>query len=310
LALMEIDADRAVVVQERRYESRQFEDFGAVVARFVAETGAVFERAGFGIAGPVIDGVCKATNLPWVIDARGLSRQLGVPAAIVNDFVAVARGVGRLSPADLVCINPGERVATAPIAILGAGTGLGEAFLVWNGASHDVVSSEGGHADFAPRDERQIGLLRRLLARYGHASYERVVSGMGLVEIYECLREAGVAPEGEAVRAALDRGEDLGAVVGAHALAGDDALSEATIDLFVDVYGAEAGNVALKVVARGGVYLAGGIAPKILSRLTDGRFRAAFVDKGRFRALMETIPVWVVTHPEVGLVGAASAAVT
>ncbi len=306
---MEIDAERAVISHERRYESARFAGFGDVVDRFVAETGATFERAGFGIAGPVIDGACKATNLPWTIDARGLSSKLGVPAVVVNDFVAVALGVGRLSPADLASINPGERVATAPVAILGAGTGLGEAFLVWNGARYDVVSSEGGHADFAPRDERQIGLLRRLMARYGHVSYERVVSGMGLVEIYEYLRDGCAMPEGRDVRAAIDRGEDLGAVVGAHALAGDDALSEATIDLFVDAYGAEAGNVALKVVARGGVYLAGGIAPKILAKLTDGKFRGAFIDKGRFRGLMETIPVWVVTHPEVGLLGAAAAAV-
>lgn len=308
LALLEIDSKRSTVLHKCRYESAGFGGLGEIVDQFVADTHAVFERAGFGFAGPVIHGACRATNLPWGVDTTSLSKQLAVPTVLVNDFVAVALGVGRLSVDDLVCLNRVESAATAPIAVVGAGTGLGEAFLFWTGVRYAVVSSEGGHADFAPRDERQLGLLRRLLAKYGHASYERVVSGIGLREIYEYLRDASVALESPAVRDALARGEDLGAVVGEHALVRDDALCDATMELFVDAYGAEAGNAALKVVARGGVYIAGGIAPKILARLTDGRFRAAFVDKGRFRAMMESLPLWVVTDPDVGLVGAAVAA--
>jgi glucokinase len=308
IALADVTADRVRFVIERRYESHAHEGLGEIVDAFLRETKEPFDRAGFGIAGPVVDGVCKATNLPWVVDEREIAKRVHVPAHVVNDFVAVALGVNRLEASDLVEINRGERIERAPVAILGAGTGLGEAFLVWNGARYEVIPSEGGHADFAARDERQIGLLRAIIAKHGRASVERVVSGLGLVEIYHYLRDAKVAPESEVVRAALDRGEDLGAVVGQHALEGDDPLCEATIDLFVDAYGAEAGNIALAVLARGGVYVAGGIAPKILAKLTDGRFRAAFVDKGRFRSLLESIPLHVITHPNVGLVGAAVAA--
>lgn len=309
VALADIDATGIHFAVEKRYESHAFAGLEAIVDRFIAQTSARFDRAGFGIAGPVIGGVSKATNLPWVVDASALSARFGVPAALVNDFVAVAMGVGRLDASELAVIQQGVPEPNGPIAILGAGTGLGEAFLLWNGTRYDVVASEGGHADFAPRDERQIGLLRRLIQKHGHVSYERVVSGIGVVEIYEYLRDAKVAPESNAVRDALARGEDLGAVVGSHALAGDDPLCEATVDLFVDAYAAEAGNVALKVIARGGVFLAGGIAPKILPKLTDGRFRAAFLDKGRFRSLLETLPVSVVTRPTVGLLGAVVAAI-
>ena len=308
LAIAEIEPSGVRFVDEKRYDSHAFAGLDTIIDRFVAETPSAFERAGFGIAGPVIGGVCRATNLPWVVASSTISSRLRKPVALINDFEAVALGVGKLDAANLVTIQAGTRVDDAPIAIIGAGTGLGEAFLVSNGTRRIVVPSEGGHADFAPRDERQIGLLRRLIAKFGRVSYERVVSGMGLIEIYHYLRDERIAPESPAVRAALARGEDLGAVVGKHAVDGDDPLCTATIDLFVDVYGAEAGNAALKVVARGGVYLAGGIAPKILSKLTDGRLRAAFVDKGRFRPLLETIPLWVVTHANAGLVGAAFAA--
>lgn len=309
VALVEVDHTGPRIALERRYDSQAFAGLAPIVEAFLSETGVRAERASFGVAGPVVEDRCVATNLPWVVDARQLERTLGLgPTRLLNDFEAVAYGVLHVQEKDLVVLNPGTRVPRAPIAVLGAGTGLGEAFLIWAGDGYQVVPSEGGHVDFAPRDELQIGLLRYLLARHARVSYERVVSGIGLRNIYAYLRDTGVAPESPAVRDAIARGEDLGKVVGTHAVAGTDALSSATIDLFVSVYGAEAGNMALKVVARGGVFVAGGIATKILPRMTDGRFRAAYVDKGRLSSLVESIPAYVITDPRVGLIGAAMAA--
>lgn len=309
LALVDVDDCSATVVLERRYESASFADLDAIVAAFIDETGERGERACFAIAGPVFDNRSEATNLPWVVDARALRAARGLgPTRLINDFVAVAYGVLRLDERDLVTINPGARDPRGPIAVLGAGTGLGEAILVSVHGRYEVIPSEGGHADFAPRNEQEIGLLRWLLERHEHVSWERVVSGLGLRNIYAYLAETGAAPESEEVRAALARGEDLGALVGMHAVSGSDRLSAATVDLFVGAYGAEAGNLALKVVATGGVFVAGGIAPKILPCMTDGRFRQAFVSKGRLSNLVARIPVFVVTRTDVGLIGAAVAA--
>jgi glucokinase len=309
LAIVDVGTDSVAVELNERYDSRKYAGLAPIIHAFVEKTSAKFERASFGIAGPVIDNRCEATNLPWVVDGNDVARELNIGSALlVNDFVAAAYGVLRMTDADLVMINPGERIPRAPIAVLGAGTGLGEAILVHTGQHYEVVSSEGGHADFAPRDEVQDGLLRFLRKRHGRVSYERVVSGkLGIPSIYEYLRDSGIARESDAMREALARGEDLGALVGTHALAGTDALSQATVELFVSAYGAEAGNLALKVIARAGVFVCGGIAPKILPRMTDGVFRRAFVDKGRLSHLVEGIPVHVVTHPHVGLVGAAVA---
>jgi glucokinase len=316
LALFDVGDAVVTPVVERRYVSGDHAGLGEIVRAFLADVGDRGERACFAIAGPVVDQRTEATNLPWVIDGRDLARDLALgPTVLINDFVAVAYGVLRLRDDDVVVLNAGARDPTAPIAVLGAGTGLGEAFLHFTpgaagGAAgrYHVIPSEGGHVDFAPRSELEIGLLRWLLARHHRVSYERVVSGLGLRNIYGYLRETGAAPESPDVRAALDRGEDLGAVVGQHALAGTCALCRATIELFVSAYGAEAGNLALKVVARGGVFVAGGIAPKLRPMMADGTFRRAYLDKGRLSDLIETIPAYLVTHPNVGLLGAAVAA--
>jgi glucokinase len=308
LAVVDLGASEARVEFERRYNSRAHSGLGAILEAFLAETGAKAERAAFGVAGPVVEQRCEATNLPWVVDAGHLRDAYGLgPTRLLNDFEAVAYGVPRLGAEDLVTLNRGAPVARAPIAVLGAGTGLGEAFLFWTGEGYRCLPSEGGHTDFAPRNELEIGLLRYLLARHHRVSYERIVSGMGLRNIYAYLRDTGVAAETPEVRAAIERGEDHGALIGAHAIAGTCPLSQATLDLFVSAYGAEAGNLALKAVARGGVYLAGGIAPKILPKLTDGHFRQAYIDKGRLSPLVESIPAYVVINPRVALIGAAIA---
>lgn len=308
LAHAEAGASGATLGRTTRFDSGAYASLLPMVQEFLAGGAEGFDAACFGVAGPLVEQRCEATNLPWVLDARELSAALGGrPVVLLNDFVTVARAVPLLGASELVELCPGERAPRGPIAVLGAGTGLGEAFLVWGGDRYVVVPSEGGHGDFAPQNELQLGLLRWLLARHEHVSYERVVSGLGLRNVYAYLREAGVAPESPAVREALARGEDLGAVVGTHGVARTDPLCEATLDLFVDAYGAEAGNLALRVLARGGVFLAGGIAGKLLPRLRDGRFRAAYGAKGRLSSVVASIPVYAIAQPQLALLGAAAA---
>jgi glucokinase len=216
--------------------------------------------------------------------------------ALINDFFAVALGVPMLAPSDLLALNAGTRVANAPIAILGAGTGLGQAILVHDGVKYNVVPSEGGHADFAPQDEEQTRLFLALLKKYGHVSWERLLSGMGLVNIDNFLR--GVDREYD---------EAIPIEIASLADSGDD-IANRTFEIFVDIYGAEAGNMALRVLARGGVYLAGGIAAKNLRHFTTGRFVESFLRKGRFLDVMRAIPIDVIANANVGLIGAAEAA--
>lgn len=296
-------------VFERRYPSAEHTEFVHVVRKFLAETGARPDRACFGIAGPVVNDVCRTTNLPWLIDARTLEADTEIAKIrLINDFHANAASVEALSEADVVELHPGGQEPRGPIAILGAGTGLGQAFLFHTGSSYEVIASEGGHCDFAPRTEEEIGVLRYLIKKYdGHVSYERLISGMGLVNLYEALREMGHAKESDAVRAEMAAG-DAAAVVSRHGLAKDDALSDRALTLFCSIYGAEAGNLALKLMATGGVFLAGGIAPKILERLKDGSFTKAYTDKGRLSPLVERIPVRVITNPLAPIIGAAKVA--
>jgi glucokinase len=296
-------------VFERRYPSGEHKDFTDIVKKFLAEAGQTPQRACFGIAGPVQDDVCRATNLPWVIEGRALEAATGIRSIrLINDFHANAASVEVLRDEDTVSLKAGTRDPKGPVAILGAGTGLGEAFLFHSGTQYHVVASEGGHADFAPRTEEEIGVLRYLIKKFGgHVSYERILAGKGLVNLYEALREMGHAPESEAVRAEFER-EDPPAVVSRRGLDKSDALCDRALSLFCAVYGAEAGNLALKVMASGGVFVAGGIAPKILPRLQDGTFTQAFLDKGRLTRLVEGIPVRVITNPIAPILGAASVA--
>ena len=311
--LLALVDERGAVSCEHRYESAKFARFELVVDQFLAdvraERGADMPtpaRACFAVAGPVVNDKCQATNLPWWMDARDIERAAGIgKVRLVNDFHAQAMAVLALPASDLVEIFPGTSAPNGPIAILGAGTGLGEAFLFHAGGAYEVVASEGGHGDFAPTSERQIELLRYLTAKFGgHVSYERILSGRGLVNCYEFLRDRGYGREREAVRAALTA-EDPAAVVSRFGLSGEDGLCDTAIDLFVEIYGQEAGNLALKLMATGGVYLCGGIAPRMLGRLQHGPFQAAYAGKGRLGALVRTIPVRVVTNARSGLLGAA-----
>lgn len=293
------------------YPSARYASLQALVKEFLGAGAHGIGRACFGVAGPVSAEKCRATNLPWLIDARALEEALEIPrVALVNDFYALSIGIGELSESDLATLNDVPADPHGPWVVLGAGTGLGQAVLHEGaGGRREVLSSEGGHTDFGPRNELEIELLRFMLRRHDHVSYERLVSGPGLVAVYEFLRERGPAKESQAVREALEADPaGAAAVVSTFGLEGRDGLCAQALDLFCSIYGAEAGNLALKVVARGGVYVAGGIAPKILKKLQEGAFMKAFLDKGRLRHVLEATPVRVVLNPEVGLLGAAAIA--
>jgi len=287
------------------YPSRSHASLEAIVASFVSSHPAELTGACFGVAGPVKNGRSETTNLPWVVEAKSLSRQLGLPGVgLINDLEANAWGIGALGPSDCESLQPGAPNSTGNAALISAGTGLGEAGLLWTGEGHIPVASEGGHADFAPRNDTEVDLLKYLRVRYGHVSYERVLSGPGLRNVYEFLRDTGRAAEPSSLADELAH-SDPAAAITRHALAGDSSLCEQALELFVSIYGAEAGNHALRFSASGGGFLGGGIAPKIIRKLQEPRFIEAFYDKGRLKPVMELIPVHVITNDLTALLGAA-----
>jgi glucokinase len=305
LALFETDrSGRLRGRDERTYPSREYQGLGLIVARYQREVPAPIERAAFGVAGPVKDGVCVTTNLPWVIEAKSLAALLRLPVAgLLNDLESTAWGLGELGDEDTLTLQRGT-AAAGNSAIIAAGTGLGEAGLFWNGRRHIPFATEGGHADFAPRSTIEDELLNHLRARFGRVSWERVVSGPGLVEVHDFL--AGPA-HGETVEANL--GEDRAATISHAALAGESEVALRALDLFLSMYGAEAGNLALKTLSTAGMYIGGGIAPRIVDRLKTGTFLEAFLDKGRMRPLLEAMPVRVVLNDRTALLGAARQAI-
>jgi glucokinase len=295
------------LVSEQVFSSRDYSELGEIVSKFLQDAAAPPDLACFGIAGPVRNGRVETSNLPWVIEQSRLAKQIQLPSTLlINDLEANAWGIGALGPQDLLPLN---RVASSVgnQAIIAPGTGLGEAGLYWDGSQHQVFASEGGHADFAPRGNLQIELLQYLESRYGHVSYERVLSGPGLVNVYEFLRGKGYGDEPAGFAAQLDH-EGAAAAISHAALDGTNRLAEQALDLWISVYGAEAGNLALKAMATGGIFLGGGISPKILPKLTGPLFMRAFLEKGRLRPLLESIPVQVVTNDKAGLLGAARCA--
>jgi len=296
------------LISERVFPSREHSELGEIVTQFLHDSGTHPEAACFGIAGPVRNGRVETSNLPWVIEQSRLAKQIELPATLlINDLEASAWGIGALCAADLVPLNQVSGPAIGNQAVIAPGTGLGEAGLFWDGSRHHVFACEGGHTDFAPQGDLQIELLRFLKARFGHVSYERVLSGPGLVNVYEFLRDAGCGKESSALAAEMQK-KDPAAVISGAALDGTDPLAEKALDIFIAVYGAEASNLALKTMATGGLFLAGGISPKILPKLKGPLFIEAFVNKGRLRPLVESIPVQVVTNEKAGLLGAARCA--
>jgi glucokinase len=288
----------------RTWPSRDHAGLAEILATACASSGISPSAATIGIAGPVRNGRCEATNLPWIVDASDLARDLGLArVGLLNDLEANAHGLAALGPEDLETLQEGAADAQGNRAIISAGTGLGEAGLFWDGRRHLPFATEGGHATFAPADALQADLWRVTTQRFGHASVERVLSGPGLVNIIDFLRDTGRGDEPATLRAQLDSG-DGGAAISEAAAAGVE-IAEHALDLFAAIYGAEAGNLALKVMATGGVYLGGGIAPKILPWLKRAAFLDAFLAKGRMRGLLESMPIRVVLNDRCALLGAA-----
>jgi glucokinase len=308
LGIFKREGDGLTLTREAILASRDFDSLEAAIDHFLgAGPRTEIDALCIGIAGPVVDGRCVATNLAWQVDERTLAYKLGAARArLLNDLEAAAHGVLMLGEEQLRCLQSGVP-RRGNIAVIAAGTGLGEAIIVTDGVRRTVIASEGGHADFAPRGDLEENLLRFLRREFGHVSYERVLSGPGLYNIYRFLREAAVAPQSKTVAARLLDG-DPSATIAECALAGADPLCVKTLDVFASIYGAEAGNLALKALAVGGVVITGGIAPKILAKLTDSTFIEAFRDKGRLAPLMRSLPVHVVIEPRAPLLGAAKVA--
>ena len=299
------------VTRRHTFESRAFGSLEDVIRAFLGDRAPRITAGAFGVAGPVVGGRCVATNLPWVVDARTLSRRLGIGrVTLLNDLVALALGAIAVAPSKLRVLGGAGRPRRrgASVAVLAAGTGLGEALLVWDGERYVPTATEGGHVEFGPRDDREVDLLRVMRARFGHVSYERLVSGAGLGHLYDFLRDERGLGESRARTAALASAADRNAEITRMGLAGESRTAVAALELFASIYGAEAGNLALKSLATGGVLVCGNIANRMLPVLERGGFMKAFVAKGRFEPLMRTIPVAVVTDSEVGLAGALRAA--
>lgn len=310
LALYECRGENLQCVHANSYASSRFAAFDRVVSDFLTQVPSPIGAACFGVAGPVSEGRCQTTNLPWVLDEEELVASTGIPRIrLLNDLQAMALGLLRLSPEQLIELNPDAQTRNGNKAVVAAGTGFGEALLYWDGQIHHAIATEGGHADFAPNTPEEDGLLLYLRNQFGgHVSYERILSGPGLYNVYQYLRDRDGARESPALIERLQAGGDPGQVIGQFGLDQGDRLCLDSLRLFASIYGAEAGNWALKTLAVGGVLIGGGIAPKILSVLQGGEFWSAFCRKGRFAGLLKSLSVKVSLNPDAGLLGAVHSA--
>ena len=308
LAVYAAESGLSAPLAESTFPSGRYSSLEALIDDFRAHTHLPFESAVFGVAGPVVDGKATVTNLPWRMEEAGLERALGVKRVkLLNDLESIANAVPSLEAKDLHTLRSGQPVERGPIAIVAPGTGLGEAFLTWERKRYKAHASEGGHASFAPVNEEQLAMLGFLQGKLGHISYERVCSGLGIPNIYAFYKESERCPEPEWLTEKLAAAPDPTPVIVETALAQPEcAICRCTLEMFVAILGGEAGNMALKVLATGGVYLGGGIPPRILPVLEKDAFLAAFTAKGRFAALLKNVPVHVILNPKAALLGAAS----
>jgi glucokinase len=309
LALFDFSGGKLAHTRDKQYPAREYSGLEEIVREFMGADKAT--SACFGVPGPVREGRLRLTNLPWTLDSRELSKHLDIDYVfLINDLEANGYGISELDATQIYTLSEGDAGQIGNRALISAGTGLGESFLVWNGRHHTPYPSEGGHCDFAPRNEDEIDLLRFLRQKYsGRISFERVVSGQGLTNVYEFLREVrGIEePAWLAERMAT---EDRNAVITELAMAARSEICEKATDMFVSAYGAEAGNLALKILSVGGLYVGGGIAPRILEKLKDGTFIKAFADKGRLSQLLVNTPVRIILESRTALLGAAAYAET
>ncbi|MDB6123514.1 MAG: glucokinase [Pedosphaera sp.] len=306
LGLYKLEGTRVQLVKADTYPSRKYLQLQHIITDFLLGAGSVkIARACLGVAGPVRNGGARLTNLPWRIEALEMTEELKLgPLSLINDLEANAYGLAQLSPEDFHVVNAGDASATGNIALISAGTGLGEAGLYWDGRQHYPFACEGGHCDFSPQTKMDAELFAYLNERFGHVSWEKVLSGSGLHNIYLFLRDTKRGEEPAWLAEAMTRA-DPAAVISQAAMANTSPLCSQAMDLFVTYYGAEAGNLALKLMSCGGIFIGGGIAPKILSKLDPTHFLKALVDKGRMKPLLEAMPVKVILNAKTALLGAA-----
>jgi glucokinase len=312
LALYGFESGRLKPIREHKFPAKDFICLDDVVNAFLGEEHAALDKsqivaACFGCPGPVRDGRIKLTNLPWLLDSRELVKSLGIEHIfLINDLEANGYGIPEVAPEKMHTLIEGVAGAEGHRGLVSAGTGLGEALLIWDGKRHRPYPSEGGHCDFAPRSDREVALLQYLKSTIGgHVSFERVVSGIGIKNIYAYLRDAEKMEEPQWLKDRM-ASEDMNAVIGHCGEDGSSPICAETLHMFASAYGAEAGNMALKLLAMGGIYLGGGVSPKTLKTLSDGTFAKAFLDKGRLSPLLEAIPVKVILDETCALLGAAA----
>lgn len=311
LALFDVEAGAALItrhpIMERTFPSQQYQSLELIIEEFLREGEFNITAGSFGVAGPVVGDSAQVTNLPWIIDAGDMSARFGFGVHLLNDLEALATAVPYLRDTDLITLSEGQPIERGAIGVIAPGTGLGEGYLVWNvnAGNYESYPSEGGHCAFGPTTPLQLEMLNYWLPRMGHVSYERVCSGIGIPNIYIFLRESGRYEEPPWLRDQLAEASDLTPVIVRAAVAGEADICSATLELFMEILGDQAGNLALTVLATGGIYLGGGIPVRILSQLQKGPFMQFFQDKGRFTEMMSRIPVHIIYNPKAALYGTA-----
>lgn len=305
LALFGVAGNSLAILREQRFPSTGYPGLNAMIREFLGNEAPPVLAAGFGVPGVVNDGRAKPTNLTWGVDAAEIAGEFGIPhVTVLNDLEANAHGIAHLKASDFAVVQKGSSNSKGNRCVVSPGTGLGQAGLYWDGRKHHVWACEGGHADFAPRNELEIALLQYLIKQFGHVSAERVASGMGIENIYKFLRDTNRGVELPAVVEEM-KTTDAGVVISKYADSGKCPMCAKTLDIFVNCLGAEASNMALKTMSTGGVFLGGGIPAKLLSHIQSVAFLHAFNDKGRLSSVMENMPVLVILNDQAALLGAA-----
>lgn len=308
LAFYELKNARLHLLVQKQYPSNEYADLHELIAEFIQETKLHADHVCIAVAGPVVNGTCHATNLPWVIDAALLAQRLKLKnVELMNDLEANAHGIYELSEEDFVTINQGDKKKHGNVGVISAGTGLGEAGIIWEDRKMRPFASEGGHCDFAPNRPIQFELLQYLHKKFSHVSCERVLSGQGLKNIYDFLRDENKFEEPNWLADSL-KTSDAPSIISEHGLKGETPICVEALNIFTDIYGAEAGNLALKLMATGGIFIGGGIAPKMIKKLEEPRFLEAFLEKGRLRSVLETVQIKVIMNDKTALLGAARCA--
>src|SRR5882757_4348058 len=306
LAAFETEGNRLLRVVEKNYVSQQHDGLSGILADFIKTEGIPVHSACLGVAGPVRAGRSKISNLPWIIDAREVAKQLGLSSVgLLNDLEAYAYGIDALESKDFITLSDGVEEAEGNRAVISAKTGLGMAGLYWDGFRHHPFACEGGHADFAPRNDLQMELLAYLQKKYGRISCERILSGPGIKNIYDFLRDTHKAEEPQSLKDQMAATADAPALISQLATGGKAPICDQTMSIFVSIYGAETGNVALNFMSTGGIFIGGSVAAKNVSRMKDPIFMQSFLDKGRMVPLLKEMPVTIVLNDDSGLIGAA-----